>query len=126
MIEGLPDHREQAMAYYGNDLTSQERVEFEAHLATCSECQALLAKAGRLLPPAEALLAAQVRAQREVPGLVADIERQRSAAPRRRAPWLLALGAAAGIAVVAATVWVIAQQSNPGSVLAPKDPDAGR
>ena len=51
-------HTEQAMAYYGNDLTPAEKVTFEAHLAGCAECQALLADAQRLLPRAEALLAA--------------------------------------------------------------------
>src|SRR5262249_1340487 len=49
----------QVMAYYGGDLTGEERVEFEAHLAGCAECQKALEQAKQSLPMAEAMAAFQ-------------------------------------------------------------------
>jgi anti-sigma factor RsiW len=57
--EGHDARLEQVMAYYGGDLTGEERTEFEAHLAGCQECQNALAQAKQALPTAEALAAFQ-------------------------------------------------------------------
>jgi anti-sigma factor RsiW len=60
MAASSEDHEErlmQAMAYYGHDLSPEETAEFEAHLATCAECQEILQVARAGLPFAEALLA---------------------------------------------------------------------
>jgi anti-sigma factor RsiW len=59
MAASSEDHQErlmQAMAYYGHDLSPDETAEFEAHLATCDECQEMLQVARAGLPFAEALL----------------------------------------------------------------------
>jgi anti-sigma factor RsiW len=48
---------EQAMAYYGADLSPEEAAEFEKHLATCPGCQEALQLAKTTFPIVEQILA---------------------------------------------------------------------
>ncbi len=56
-IPGDHDERlEQAMAYYGGDLSPEETVEFEAHLAGCVECTEALRLAKAAFPAVDQVL----------------------------------------------------------------------
>ncbi len=48
---------EEAIAYYGGDLSPEEKALFEAHLADCPGCQEALRLAKENLPQLEAMLA---------------------------------------------------------------------
>jgi anti-sigma factor RsiW len=111
MAEKRPLHEEmleRVVAYYDGELGSAEKVEFEAHLATCKDCQYALSLAQKALPVAEDMLAfkpkhtidEQVARFEELWAKKRKAEAEAEAAarrtPRRRAwlPWGLALGAA--------------------------------
>jgi anti-sigma factor RsiW len=113
MAASSEDHEErlmQAMAYYGNDLSAEEKAEFEAHLATCDECREILEVARAGLPFAEALLTHEPKhtLDEQMARFEAmRAERVRAEAAARRSPrsttWLrfgLALGAAAAVAAL--------------------------
>jgi anti-sigma factor RsiW len=105
-------HTEQAMAYYGEELSADEKFAFERHLEGCKECQELLADARRLLPAAEALLAFKpkytVEEQvRRFDGMVAAEAHQRA----RR--FQVAKWALAAVALVALTAGIYAMSRPP-------------
>jgi anti-sigma factor RsiW len=120
MFEGLETHTDRAMAYYGNDLSPEERAEFEQHLATCAECQALLEKAKQFLPTAERMLAASSKftPRHTIDEQVARFERmvaeerdsEKQSAVRMR--WSLALAAAVLVAL-AGVAFVVLSRPRP-------------
>lgn len=127
MFEGLEDHGDRAMAYYGNDLSAEERVVFEAHLSACAECQALLATARAELPAAERFLSfkplqsADAQAARFEAMVAAGRVKQR----RRKIWWRVGLAlATAVILVLGVAVYVVshAPDDRGGPLYAPTPP----
>jgi anti-sigma factor RsiW len=94
---------EQAMAYYGGDLSPAEAAEFEAHLATCPGCQAVLRLAKENLPQAMALLA--FTPKHTIDQQVARFEAL-AAETRRTAE------AEAGLNLRALTLWLTSRRGN--------------
>ena len=94
------EHRD---GYLGRWLTETERVEFEAHLADCSDCRHLIQENERL----DSLLARANAALLPVPaGLLDRIDgRIRQARRRRVFAWTTGL-AAAGILIGALGAWL--------------------
>jgi anti-sigma factor RsiW len=126
------DRLEQAMAYYGGDLSPEEAAEFEAHLASCPGCQEALRLAKAALPLAEQLLAFTPKRSidEQVARFEAMVEEKRRkewrARPSRRRLWVgIAVGAAAAAAAAFAVFRVAGPGTVPGEVYAPPRPDAG-
>jgi anti-sigma factor RsiW len=117
-------HTEQAMAYYGGDLSPEEQAAFEAHLAGCEECQKLLAEARRLLPAAEAMLAFKpkytVEEQVQRFDQIRQMRRELEEGQRRQRPWRIATYALA--AFVAALLLYRAIVVRPHEVPSPVPP----
>jgi len=126
---------EQAMAYYGGDLSPEEAAQFEAHLATCPGCQEALRMAKAALPLAEQLLAFKAKhtIDEQVKRFEALVEEKRRAESRARTSRLrLWLGLAFGTAVAAAATFALMRIGPnvplPNQVYAPEPPqtpDAG-
>jgi anti-sigma factor RsiW len=93
-------HSERALAYYGNDLSPEEKAEFEVHLPGCEECQKLLADARELLPAAEAILAFQPKHTVEEQVRLFDAQVRAEQAQRVRRYRYVGLALAAAIAAV--------------------------
>jgi len=100
---------ERVVAYYDGDLAPAEKAAFEAHLATCKDCQYALHLARTALPVAEDMLG--FKPKRTIDEQVARFEakwaekaRAEAAARRPRSttwlPFGLALGAAAAVAAL--------------------------
>jgi hypothetical protein len=93
-------------AYAMGLLEDPDRLAFEDHLAGCSSCAAEIAQ---LSPMADLLRGIEpVQATVEEPpgATVTDLLRRRVVAQRRRTRWQAALGAAAGIALIAGGVGI--------------------
>jgi anti-sigma factor RsiW len=117
-IPGDHDERlEQAMAYYGGDLSPEERAEFEAHLASCAECTEALRLAKVAFPAVEQVLGftpkhsideqvarfeARVRERDEKSRAVSTAASTR---PRRARLWV-GLAVAAAVAAIALLVFL--------------------
>ena len=123
---------EQLMAYYGGDLAGEELAEFEAHLASCPDCQRTLRQAKKVLPLAEAMLAFKPKrtideqvARFEAMWAERDREKAKRKPPRRAVIWMsLAVWAAA--AIVMALALLRQTPVNPKQVYAPpKTTDGG-
>jgi anti-sigma factor RsiW len=107
---------EQVVAYYGGDLTGAEKAEFEAHLATCEECQRALQLARKALPVAEDMLA--FKPKRTIDEQVARFEAmwaektkaERQVTRARAAPsrlWLTLVTMAVAAAVALLLYWML-------------------
>ncbi len=117
---------EQAMVYYGGDLSAAEAAAFEAHLATCAGCQESLRFAKERLPVAEALLAFTPKRsiEEQVQRFEAMVaERRRAARPRRARLWIgLVFGAAMAAAVTFALLRIGPRLIGRDEVYAPEPP----
>jgi len=87
-------------AYSMGLLEERDRQAFEDHLAGCPSCAAELAE----LSPMAALLRAAAPAEEPSEAPVTELIRRRAARQRHRRRWQVALGAAAGIALIAGGV----------------------
>ena len=107
---------EQVVAYYSGDLTGSEKAAFEAHLATCEECQRALRLAQLAMPVAEDMLA--FKPKRTIDEQVARFEAmwaekkkaERQARPPRAAPsrlWLTLVTVAVAAAVALVLYWML-------------------
>ena len=86
-------------AYSMGLLEEQDRLAFEDHLARCPSCAAELAE---LSPMAALLRGVEPVGQADEPAeaTVTELIRRRAARQRRRSRWQVAVGAAAGIALI--------------------------
>jgi anti-sigma factor RsiW len=124
---------EQAMAYYGGDLSPEEAGEFEKHLSTCPGCQEALRLATEALPLANKLLAIPRKhtIDEQVQRFEAMVEEKRRTERRARSRrlWLaVGFGAAAAAAAAVAILRIAPGIFLPGQVYAPVRhaiPDAG-
>ncbi len=104
-----PSHKlEELTAYYYGEGTPEERAAFEAHLATCPDCQANLARMRELIPKVnerlrqpldvsvDGMLKIMDRAER-------DLQAEKASRPERKSwrPWIL-IGTGVAVAVIAA------------------------
>jgi anti-sigma factor RsiW len=124
-------HRfEDALGYVQDFLAPAEKADFEAHLATCAECQESVAFA-RVFVPAlnQALTAPAQLTNAQLLAMVRAEDARRVAAKTQRG-WLarnwgkLALGAAVFIAVVAVDLYV--ENHGHGDVIAAPTPERYR
>jgi anti-sigma factor RsiW len=122
---------EQAMAYYGGDLSPEEAAAFEAHLATCPGCQEALRLAKESFPLVEQLLAFKPKHTIDeqvarFEAMVAEKRRRESSAAQaqpRRALWLgLAFGAALAAAATLAFLRIAPRVFGAGDTYGPNPP----
>jgi hypothetical protein len=93
-------------AYALGLLEDPDRRAFEDHLAGCSSCAAEIAQFSPMADLLRGIEPVQAPAEEPPGATVTDLLRRRVVAQRRRTRWQAALGAAAGIALIAGGIGI--------------------
>ncbi len=126
-----PSHKlEERTAYYYGEGSPEERAAFEAHLATCPDCQASLARMRELIPKVNERL--QKPLDTSVDGMLKIMDRaerdllaERAVLPERRTgrrTWALAVATLAVIAAASVLLLFLRAWSNPREIAAAPEP----